>query len=273
MLETNTTVYVATTVMESYWYAFVDRFGEDFLISYGTFVAHEVFYFCAYLPYFLCDFIPYFQRYKIQPNKSNDWKQQINCFIKVMATHVFVQLPMIAVFHPFIQTVGMRARVPLPTLPYLALAISVSFLLEDFYFYFVHRALHKGFWYKYIHKVHHDHASPFGMAAEYAHPLETLILGVGTIIGPIIFSRDLFTLWVWLAVRLYQTVECHSGYNFPWNPTNWIPFWGGAQFHDFHHETFVGNYSSTFTYLDKIFGTSDKYYQRLTKRSTEQKTQ
>jgi len=42
------------------------------------------------------------------------------------------------------------------------------------------RLLHHHSIYKYVHKVHHDHAAPFGMAAEYAHPIETAFLGLGT---------------------------------------------------------------------------------------------
>ncbi|KAN0011831.1 hypothetical protein ACTFIV_000491 [Dictyostelium citrinum] len=248
--------------IEPYWFKFVDYYGEDFLITYGTFIAHEVFYFGSFIPFFLCDFMPFLQKYKIQPTKKNEWKTQLNCIFKVLMTHIFVQLPMMYIFDPAIKAIGLSARAPLPSIPYLIFTIACCFLIEDFYFYWVHRALHHGFWYKHIHKIHHDHAAPFGMTAEYAHPLETVILGVGTVIGPFIFSRDLFTLWVWLGTRLFQTVECHSGYDFPWNPTKLIPFWGGSHFHDFHHETFVGNYSSTFTYLDKIFGTSDKYYSR-----------
>ena len=33
----------------------------------------------------------------------------------------------------------------------------------------------------------------------------------------------------------------------------------GAEFHDFHHYNFVGNYASTFTWWDKIFGTDQQY--------------
>ena len=33
----------------------------------------------------------------------------------------------------------------------------------------------------------------------------------------------------------------------------------GAKFHDFHHMNFTGNYSSTFYYWDKIFGTDQQF--------------
>lgn len=34
----------------------------------------------------------------------------------------------------------------------------LSFIIEDFYFYWVHRLLHHPALYKHIHKVHHDYA-------------------------------------------------------------------------------------------------------------------
>jgi len=132
--------------------------------------------------------------------------------------------------------------------------------------------LHYGWFYKNIHKVHHEHNAPFGIAAEYAHPVETIFLGIGTALGPMIVcfyqGSHLFTLWIWLLFRLWQTVDVHSGYDFPWSPNHFIPFWGGADFHDFHHMAFVGNYASTFTYCDKLFGTDDKY-QSWKKKQTE----
>jgi methylsterol monooxygenase len=98
---------------------------------------------------------------------------------------------------------------------------SIFFLIvEDCYQYFVHRAMHWGPLYKHIHKIHHKFAAPFGICAEYAHPLETLILGLGFFIGPLMWTvtrgMHIFTMAVWLAVRLIQTVDAHSGYNFPW---------------------------------------------------------
>eukprot|EP00276_Gloeochaete_wittrockiana_P009071 CAMPEP_0184643338 /NCGR_PEP_ID=MMETSP0308-20130426/166_1 /TAXON_ID=38269 /ORGANISM="Gloeochaete witrockiana, Strain SAG 46.84" /LENGTH=170 /DNA_ID=CAMNT_0027071205 /DNA_START=378 /DNA_END=890 /DNA_ORIENTATION=- len=155
----------------------------------------------------------------------------------------------------------MSTRLPFPSLKTLAWQIPVFFLIEDFYFYWIHRLLHHGAWYKYVHKVHHEHASPFGIAAEYAHPIETVFLGFGSILGPFFFARHLLTLWVWLAIRLAQTIEAHCGYDFPWSINNWFPMWGGAEFHDYHHMAFVGNYSSTFRVWDFVFGTDKKYRQ------------
>jgi len=77
--------------------------------------------------------------------------------------------------------------------------------------------LYAGLLYKYIHKIHHKYSAPFGLAAEYAHPAEVLILGTGTIVDPFLytdFARDLdiFSVYIWIVSRLFQAIDAHSGY-------------------------------------------------------------
>jgi len=259
-------------VLQRGWNYLISNYDEGTLITTGTLVAHEIFYFASFLPFLIADFIPALQKYKVQPQKQNTWPHIWKCLKYLFIVHFVVQWSMMLLFKPVVLSLGMSASPQIPSLKEILPQIVVFFMMEDFYFYWVHRFLHWGPMYKFIHKKHHDHAAPFGIAAEYAHPVESLMLGVGSLFGPMLLSRHLFTLWAWLLVRVYQTVEAHSGYTFPWNPTRFIPFWGGAHFHDFHHETFVGNYSSTFTYMDRIFGTSKSYYNRLEKRQQEAET-
>lgn len=87
-------------------------------------------------------------------------------------------------------------------------------------------------------------------------------------IGPILCASHLLEVWVWLCFRLVQTVEVHCGYNFPWAPHNWVPFWAGARYHDEHHRTFTGNYASTFVVWDAVFGT-DKLYRAVMAKEKE----
>ena len=80
-----------------------------------------------------------------------------------------------------------------------------------------HQALHTGVLYKHIHKIHHKYSAPFGLAAEYAHPAEVMILGTGTIAGPLLycaFRGDLHivTVYAWITLRLFQAIDAHSGY-------------------------------------------------------------
>ncbi|ONK76897.1 uncharacterized protein A4U43_C02F980 [Asparagus officinalis] len=83
------------------------------------------------------------------------------------------------------------------------------------------------------------YATPFGLTSEYAHPAEILFLGFATIFGPAIRGPHLFSLWLWMSVRVLETVGAHSGYHFPWSPSNFLPLYGGVKFHDFHHRGFL----------------------------------
>ncbi|XP_035563722.1 methylsterol monooxygenase 1-like [Canis lupus familiaris] len=121
-------------------------------------------------------------------------------------------------------------------------------VIEDTWHYFLHRLLHHKRIYKYIHKVHHEFQAPFGMEAEYAHSLETLILGTGFFIGIMLLCDDVILLYTWVAIRLIETIDVHSGYDIPLNPLNLILFCAGSRHHDSHHMNFIGNYASTFTW-------------------------
>jgi methylsterol monooxygenase len=139
-------------------------------------------------------------------------------------------------------------------------------VLEDTWHYFFHRLLHHKRIYKYVHKVHHNFQAPFGMVAEYAHPIETMVLGMGFFIGIMAFANHIFVIWVWMATRLLETIDVHSGYNLKINPLHVLPFYAGNEYHDFHHMNFVGNYGSSFTFWDKVFGTDNQWKEYQAKK-------
>eukprot|EP01120_Amphizonella_sp_Union-15-10_P002888 TRINITY_DN13183_c0_g1_i1.p1 TRINITY_DN13183_c0_g1~~TRINITY_DN13183_c0_g1_i1.p1 ORF type:complete len:276 (-),score=13.35 TRINITY_DN13183_c0_g1_i1:35-862(-) len=257
---------MSETLFETAWQQLTSSYSEFTLTTVGTWIFHVGIYFLLYLPYYIADFLPALQKYKIQPKKKVTPEMYTRCLKLLFFNYFCVQPLLIVAGHFFLQALGMEFSLPLPSWSKIAVVIVGCFIVEDFYFYWIHRLLHAGFWYKHIHKVHHDHTAPFGLAGEYAHPVETIVLGFGTILGPILFCRHMFVLWVWLFFRVFQEMESHCGYNFPWSPCYWIPFWSGAEFHDYHHETFSGNYSSTFTIWDWVFGTDVKYRQRKQQR-------
>ena len=236
------------------WSWILARFSHSMIGGVLTFAFHEVVYFGAWMPWLLMDQFSYFKRFKIQPQKKADSPMVWRCFNWLFITHFLFQLPMQLIFHPEFAT-----ALPLPPIREMLWQLPAFFVVEDFYFYWVHRALHHKSIYKYIHKVHHEHKHPFGIAAEYAHPVETVVLGFASILGPLIFQPHMVTLWAWLLVKLCQIVENHSGYDLPFNPTHFIPFWGGTVHHDFHHSSFDGCYGGIFTWCDWMFGTDEKF--------------
>ncbi|KAL2925211.1 Methylsterol monooxygenase 2-2, partial [Bienertia sinuspersici] len=191
--------------------------------------------------------------------KTNPLEAQEKCIIRLLLYHFCVNLPVMLLSYPVFRAMGMRSSLPLPSWKEVVPQIIFYFILEDFVFYWGHRVLHtSGYTSTFIVSTMSEYATPFGLTSEYAHPAEILFLGFATIVGPAITGPHLFTLWLWMVLRVLETVEAHCGYHFPWSPSNFFPLYGGSDFHDYHHRllyTKSGNYSSTFVYMDWIFGT------------------
>ncbi|KAG8856077.1 C-4 sterol methyl oxidase [Serendipita sp. 411] len=260
------TDFDALNTLEKWWVQWYIYFGDP-IIATGllSFTLHEIVYFGRCIPWIIIDAIPYFRKWKLQPNKVPSPKEQWECTKLVLLSHFTIELPGIWLFHPLTEFFGMRTwQAPFPHWTTIGLQVAGFFVFEDFYHFVAHQALHYGPLYRHIHKLHHKYSAPFGLAAEYAHPLETLILALGTLGGPILwtmYSGDfhIVTMYLWVTLRLFQAIDAHSGYDFPWSLQHILPFWSGADHHDFHHMAFTNNYSTSFRWWDHLFGTDDKY--------------
>ncbi|KAF2473494.1 uncharacterized protein BDR25DRAFT_302367 [Lindgomyces ingoldianus] len=252
---------VSLNYFERLWLAWYTYMQNDVLATgIMSFAMHEIVYFGRSLPWIIIDAIPWFRRYKLQQQKIPTAYEQWQCAFLVFISHVTVELPQIWLFHPMCQYFGMSTVVPFPSMYKMAFQIAVFFVLEDAWHYWIHRAMHWGPLYKNIHKIHHQYSAPFGLAAEYASPIEVMVLGLGTVGVPIAWcaiTKDLhiLTMYLWIVFRLFQAIDAHSGYEFPWSLHHFIPFWAGAEHHDIHHERFIGNYASSFRWWDYFLDT------------------
>ncbi|KAF8003204.1 hypothetical protein HF325_002449 [Metschnikowia pulcherrima] len=247
--------------LEKAWGAYYYYMNNDiFATGLFFFLTHEIMYFGRCLPWAIIDRIPYFKKFKIQDNKVPSNKEQWECLKSVLISHFMVEAFPIWFFHPLSAKIGMAFDLPFPSLQKILFQLAIFFVMEDAWHYWLHRGLHHGVFYKYIHKQHHRYAAPFGLAAEYAHPVEVALLGIGTVGLPMVwcyFTQDLhlFTITLWICLRLYQAVDAHSGYEFPWSLHHILPFWAGADHHDEHHHYFIGSYSSSFRWWDFVLNT------------------
>ena len=54
------------------------------------------------------------------------------------------------------------------------------------------------------------------------------VLGFGFVLGVLAVCNHVVLLWTWMFVRLLETIEVHSGYDFPYlNPLHLIPGYAG----------------------------------------------
>ncbi|XP_020397710.1 C-4 methylsterol oxidase isoform X4 [Zea mays] len=219
---------VPMSAIESAWQLLIANFTEFQLATVITFLLHETVFFLSGLPSLLFERFGLFAKYKIQ-KRSNTSAYQNRCVLRLILYHVSVNLPVMILSYPAFKFMGLRSSLPLPHWTVVVSQVLFYFVLEDFIFYWGHRALHTKWLYKHVHSVHHDllcrYATPFGLTSEYAHPAEILFLGFATVVGPALTGPHLFTLWLWMVLRVLETVEAHSGYHFPWSPSNFLPLY------------------------------------------------
>ncbi len=138
----------------------------------------------------------------------------------------------------------------------LCLEVFIVLLIDDFFFYFLHKYMHTNkFIYKKIHKIHHRANTPIPIEYIYVHPLEWMSGMIGPFIGMILMGGISFYSYViYLLIRNFHELHIHSGI-LTSKLFRILPFYGTNEHHDIHHSKRDGNYSSTFTYLDYIFKT------------------
>ena len=135
----------------------------------------------------------------------------------------------------------------IPTYNNIFRDITISVFITEILFYYTHRLFHISYLYKYIHKLHHVYSAPIGITALYAHPIEYAIGNILPImIGPLLCSSHIITIWIWIIIVNINTITVHSGYNFF--------YLIDSTKHDKHHMMFICNYG-VLNILDYLHGT------------------
>ncbi|KAG2248928.1 hypothetical protein Bca4012_087746 [Brassica carinata] len=249
------------TLFETVWFDY-SATKSDFHVYCHTILVLFLVFSLAPLPFVFVELTGWFERFKIQPKVKYSLSDMFLCYKEVMKLFLRVVGTLQFVTYPSIQMAGIRSGLPLPSLMEIVAQLVVYFLIEDYTNYWIHRWLHCKWGYEKIHRVHHEYTSPIGYASPYAHWAEVLLLGIPTFLGPAIAPGHIMTFWLWISLRQMEAIETHSGYDLPWTLTKLVPFYGGAEYHDYHH--YVGgksqsNFASVFTYCDYIYGTDKGY--------------
>jgi sterol desaturase/sphingolipid hydroxylase (fatty acid hydroxylase superfamily) len=147
---------------------------------------------------------------------------------------------------------------------YLGVSFVMVLLIQDTYFYFLHRLFHHPLLFKWIHWGHHRSGEPTPWTSFAFDLPEALIQGLFFVSIVLIIPLHFFTL---LAVLLTMTVWAvwnHLGFEiFSTSfPTHWLGKWLiGSTHHAIHHRKYTVHYGLYFTFWDKICGTQDIHYQ------------
>ena len=141
---------------------------------------------------------------------------------------------------------------------WLPVSLGVYLLLHDSWFYWTHRLMHRPWWFKRMHAVHHASRPPTAWAAMSFHPFEAisgaLIIPLLTLLIPIHIGM----LGVLLAIMTVMGVTNHMGWEmFPRRLVQgglgkWLIT---ASHHELHHQKYRCNYGLYFRFWDHLLGT------------------
>jgi sterol desaturase/sphingolipid hydroxylase (fatty acid hydroxylase superfamily) len=148
---------------------------------------------------------------------------------------------------------------------YLAISFLAVLVLQDTYFYFIHRAFHHPLVFKWMHHGHHRSGDPSpwtSFAFDLPEGFVQALFFVGIVfIIPLHFSTliaVLLTMTVW-------AVWNHLGFELlPASfSRHWLGKWLiGPTHHAIHHRKYTSHYGLYFTVWDRLLGTQDPNYDK-----------
>lgn len=241
-------------------YQLSDRF---FLIA-STMILHGVMYLGMNLVFLYWDRNGIFEQYKLHrtplmgPSEALMQKTWRQAALNQLLSSPVVLYSLFPLFKYF-GTPEVEAA--LPSFFQLCWMFLVAKTINDWGFYWAHRLVHSKALYARIHKQHHEYRGSIGFAAEYAHPFEQALANQGpTILGCILMGPHIHVWLCWVAMRLWNTYETHSGFCFygTWLHRIGLTYSDKTAFHDFHHTGNQGNFGGA-AYLDHLFGTMDAW--------------
>lgn len=141
---------------------------------------------------------------------------------------------------------------------YLPVSVLAYLAAHDTWFYWTHRLMHRPWWFRLAHAVHHDSRPPTAWAAMAFHPIEAL---TGAVVIPVlVFVVPIHAgaLAVVLSIMTIMGVTNHMGWEI-WPSFLWRgPIGGGlitASHHQRHHAEYRCNYGLYFRFWDRVCGT------------------
>ncbi|WP_228021405.1 sterol desaturase family protein [Vasconcelosia minhoensis] len=145
-------------------------------------------------------------------------------------------------------------------LVYLGTSFVTALLLQDTYFYFTHRLIHRPKLFKWMHRGHHQSTVPTPWTAFAFDPPEALLQGL-FLVGLVFLMPLHFS--VLAAVALTMTagaVVHHLGFRV-FSQTafgQWLGKWLiGPSHHLLHHRRYTVHYGLYFTFWDRLLGTEN----------------
>lgn len=147
---------------------------------------------------------------------------------------------------------------------YLGVSFVGVLLLQDTYFYFMHRMFHHPLILKWLHQGHHRSGDPTPWTSFAFDLPEAVIQALFFVSVIFVVPLHFITLLAVLMTMTLWSVLNHLGFElFPSSfPRHWLGRWLiGSTHHSIHHRKYTVHYGLYFTFWDKLLGTHDPNYE------------
>ncbi|NJB84089.1 sterol desaturase family protein [Wenyingzhuangia aestuarii] len=235
------------------------------------------------LRYFIFAGLPFLIFYVFFPNtyakskiqlysaKKNDFVREI--LHSVQTTLILVTVALLIIKSPLKTYTQFHNTISDYSLWWIPLGIIISLLLQDTYFYWVHRTLHHPKLYHRIHLTHHKSTNPSPWASYSFHVFEAIIESLFVIVLLVLIPMSKISLILFTFCAFSINVYGHLGYEIApkWFRTSFLfEILNSSVHHNMHHSKFKGNYGLYFRIWDRIMKTENpdyvKTYDEIQKR-------
>lgn len=190
-------------------------------------------------------------RYKVQPNVRVRAADIRKCIFRVAFNQTILYCGIQLISLTMMKARGCSFSNKLPSLSQFIWHFIIIVSVEEIGFYYSHRLFHQPYFYRHVHKIHHEFTAPIGLASLYCHPIEFVVANwLPAILGPVIVQAHLATTIAWLTIAGVQTTISHCGYHLPFLPS--------SEQHDYHHLQFNQNFG-LMGILDYLHGTNGRF--------------
>ncbi|TCO31153.1 sterol desaturase/sphingolipid hydroxylase (fatty acid hydroxylase superfamily) [Pedobacter psychrotolerans] len=230
--------------------------------------------------YFILAGIPFAMFYLLMPSKLGKFKIQQKLATKkdfarevwhsMQSTLIFSIIAVGLAFTPLRQYTRIYDHINDFPIWYIGVAIVLSLIIHDTYFYWMHRLLHHKKLFKFTHLVHHKSTNPSPWTSYSFHILEAITEGLVLVPIVILLPMHPLTILLFTVTGFIINVYGHLGYEIM--PKSFRYTWAfevlnTSVHHNLHHSKFKGNYGLYFRIWDRVLGTEHpdyvKEYDRL----------
>lgn len=192
----------------------------------------------------------------------------------ISSTFVFTAIGLLIFYTPLRQLTLFYRDIHAYPLWVIPLSLLAGLMVQDTYFYWLHRLLHHPRIFRHAHLVHHKSTNPSPWASYSFHLLEAIPEGL--VLLPVVMIVPMHTVTIALFIVVGFIINVYGHLGFEIMPRGFRRSWAFEVFntsvhHNLHHSKFRGNYGLYFRFWDRLMRTEHPDYVNAYDRMQEQR--